>query len=278
MTSSKVLQLVKYRGILAAVVFAGSAGCLSLRAQSVKDQLPPELPVPRETGDSVQPVFDGWQRNADGTISMWFGYMNRNRKEIVDVPVGPANKFNTTVDSGQPTHFYTRRHQYVFKVILPKDWDKDKKVIWTVIAHGETCTASGWLQPEWETDDGVRQMNAGGAGLAPPADPPNTAPVITGGSPEQTAEVGKPIKLTASATDDGIPARGRGGRGGLGIKWIQYRGQGEVSFDPDTTPGAGKTADSSTMATFSAPGMYWIQAVASDGLLEAVHNIKVTVK
>jgi hypothetical protein len=277
MRRSTVFPLVK--PFLAALVLVGSAASLSLRAQSVKDQLPPELPVPRETGDSVQPVFDGWQRNADGTISMWFGYLNRNRKEIVDVPIGPANKFNVTsntaVDSGQPTHFYLRRHQYVFKVVVPKDWDKDKKVIWTVTAHGETCAATGWLQPEWETDDGVRQMNAGGAGLAPPADPPNMAPVITGGSPEQTAEVGKPIKLTASATDDGIPARGRGG---LAIKWIQYRGPGEVSFDPDTTPGAGKTADSSTMATFSAPGMYWIQAVASDGLLEGVHNIKVAVR
>ena len=249
-----------------------------LRAQSVKDQLPPELPMPRDTGDSIQPVFDGWQRNADGTISMWFDYLNRNRKEIVDVPIGPGNQFNLKADSGQPTHFYTRRHQYVFKVIVPKDWDKDKKVIWTVTANGETCTAIGWLEPEWETDDGVRQMNAGGAGLAPPADPPNTAPTITGGSPEQTAEVGKPVKLTASATDDGIPARGRGGRGGLSIKWIQYRGPGQVSFDPETTPGAGKTADSTTMATFSAPGMYWIQAVASDGLLDAAHIIKVTVK
>jgi hypothetical protein len=272
------LPLVKHQRILAVLVFAVATGALSLRAQSVKDQLPPELPVPRETGDSVQPVFEGWQRSADGTISMWFGYLNRNRTEIVDVPVGAANTFNIAVDSGQPTHFYTRRHRFAFKVTLPKDWDKDKKVTWTVTAHGETCSAIGWLQPEWETDDGVRQMNAGGAGLAPPADPPNMAPVITGGSPDQTAAVGKPIKLTASATDDGIPARGRGGRGGLGIKWIQYRGPGEVSFDPDTTPGAGKTADSSTMATFSAPGMYWIQAVASDGLLEAVHNIKVTVK
>jgi hypothetical protein len=275
-------RFVKYSRIPAAACLAACfAACFpfaSLRAQSVKDQLPPELPMPRDTGDSVQPVFDGWQRNADGTINMWFGYMNRNRKEIVDVPVGAANSFNIAADSGQPTHFYTRRHQYVFKVSLPKEWDKDKKVIWTLTAHGETCTATGWLQPEWETDDGVRQMNAGGAGLAPPADPPNMAPTITGGSPEQTAEVGKPIKLTASATDDGIPARGRGGRGGLSIKWIQYRGPGPVILDPETTPGAGKTADSSTMATFSAPGMYWIQAVASDGLLEAVHNIKVTVK
>jgi hypothetical protein len=50
-----------------------------------------------------------------------------------------------------------------------------------------------------------------------------------------------------------------------------------VTFDPETTPIGGKTADSSTMATFSAPGIYWVQVVASDGLLEAVHNIKVTV-
>jgi len=107
---------------------------------------------------------------------------------------------------------------------------------------------------------------------------PNTAPVITGGSPEQTAEAGKPIKLTASAADDGIPARGRGGRGGFSIKWIQYRGPGHVSFDPETTPGAGKIADSTTTATFSGPGMYWIEAVASDGLLDAAHIIKVTVK
>ncbi|HWZ30941.1 MAG TPA: hypothetical protein VNX18_06395 [Bryobacteraceae bacterium] len=269
-------RLVKPPTILASICFAS---CLASRAQSVKDQLPPELPVPRETGDSVQPVFDGWQRNADGTISMWFGYLNRNRKEVVDVPIGPANNFNIAVDSGQPTHFYTRRHQYAFKVVLPKDWDKDKKVIWTVTAHGEPCTATGWLQPEWETDDGVRQMNAGGGGLAPPADPPNTAPTITNGSPDQAAEVGKPIKLTASATDDGIPiTRGRGGRGGLSFKWIQYRGPGQVTLDPESTPVAGKIAESSTTATFSAPGVYWIQAVASDGLLEAVHTIKVTVK
>jgi hypothetical protein len=251
---------------------------MGVRAQGVKDLLPPELPVPRQNGDSVQPVFEGWQRYADGTIAMWFGYLNRNVRERVDVPVGPANSFNTTLDSGQPTHFYPRRNRYVFKVTLPKDWDKDKKLIWTVTAHGETCTAIGWLQPEWETDDGVRQMNAGGAGLAPPADPPNTAPTITSGSPDQTVKVGQTIRLTAAAADDGIPAtRGRA-KGGLSFKWIQYRGPGQVTLDPETMPVAGKMAESNTMATFSAPGTYWVQAIASDGLLEAVHTIKVTVE
>jgi hypothetical protein len=271
-------RFFKCRRLLAAVWFAASISTACLRAQGIKDQLPPELPVARQSGDSVQPVFEGWQRNAGGTIDMWFGYFNRNQREIVDVPIGPANHFNIDADSGQPTHFYTRRNRYVFKVTLPKDWDKDKKLIWTVTAHGETCTAIGWLQPEWETDDGVRQMNAGGAGLAPPADPPNTAPTITSGSPDQTAKVGQPIKLTVAAADDGIPAtRGRG-HGGLSFKWIQYRGPGLVTLDPQTTPVTGKTADSSTTATFPARGVYWVQAVASDGLLEAVHTIKITVE
>ena len=51
-----------------------------------------------------------------------------------------------------------------------------------------------------------------------------------------------------------------------------------MNLDPETTPVAGTTAESSTMATFPAPGIYWVQAVASDGLLEAVHTIKITVK
>ncbi len=80
-----------------------------LSAQSFKDRIPAEIPVQRAFGDSVQPVYDGWQQNSDGTITMWFGYMNRNFKEEVDVPVGTSNSFNSgAADRGQPTHFYPR--------------------------------------------------------------------------------------------------------------------------------------------------------------------------
>jgi len=251
-----------------------ASGLMPALAQGVKDQLPPELHIQHPTGDSVQPVFDGWQQYPDGTISMWFGYYNRNTREEVDVPVGPDNSLSTTADMGQPTHFYPKRRQYVFKVDLPKGWDKTGKLIWTLTAHGETCTATGWLQPEWEVDDGVRQMNAG-AGLAPPEG--NTAPKITAGSPDQTIEFGKSVKLSASAIDDGIP-KPRGARGGLGVKWIMYRGPGTVTFKPaETPPVQGKPVESNTEASFSAPGTYWLQAIASDGLLEAVRNVKVTV-
>jgi len=265
-------------GLALAALFV--SGIVPAAAQTFKDQLPPEVRVQRSSGDSVQPVFDGWQRFPDGTISMWFGYYNRNLQEEVDVPIGPDNSFNAGgADRGQPTHFYLRRKQYVFKVDVPKDWGPDKKLIWTLNVHGETCTAIGWLQPEWEVDEGVRQMNAGGAGLAPPEG--NTAPKITGGSPDQTAQVGKPLKLTASAIDDGIPKPrgGRGARGGLSFHWILYRGPGPVAFSPpETTPVYGQPVETNTEVTFTVPGVYWLQAVASDGLLETPHTVKVTVK
>ena len=90
------------------------------------------------TGQNVVPVFEGWERNADGSFNMVFGYMNRNYEEAVDVPVGPDNALEPGgVDQGQPAHFYPRRQQYVFYVRVPKDWGK-KDLVWTLTSHGKT--------------------------------------------------------------------------------------------------------------------------------------------
>ena len=29
-------------------------------------------------GQSIQPIYEGFERNDDGTFTMWFGYLNRN--------------------------------------------------------------------------------------------------------------------------------------------------------------------------------------------------------
>ena len=261
---------------LVVISILAAAPLATLAAQGIKDQLPPEMPVRHLSGDSVQPAFEGWQRLPDGHVVMWFGYYNRNLQEQVNVPVGPNNSFSPGPDQGQPTHFYPRRQRFVFKVDVPAGWGQDKKMVWTLTANGEMCTAIGWLQPEWELDEGVIQMNRG-SGLTPPADPPNTAPSITGGSRDQTVQAGVPVTLTASAVDDGIP-KSRGGHGGLSIKWILYRGPGDVKFEPDASvPVYGKPVEATTQAIFSTPGAYWIRAIASDGLLEANHDIRVTV-
>src|SRR6185369_3277825 len=83
-------------------------------------------------GQDVVPAFEGWERNPDGSFNMVFGYMNRNYEEEIDLPVGPDNMIEPgPADQGQPTHFYVRRQQFVFKVRVPKDWGK-KDLVWTL--------------------------------------------------------------------------------------------------------------------------------------------------
>src|SRR5580704_15317050 len=127
---------------------------------------------------------------------MVFGYLNRNYEEEVDIPVGPANSVvagdGTPLDREQPTHFYPRRQRFLFKVVVPKDWDKQQKVIWSLTSRGKTDQAKGWLQPEWELSDSVIVENMGGG----VPDPNNKAPSIMV-SPEQTVTLPNAATLMA---------------------------------------------------------------------------------
>jgi hypothetical protein len=244
------------------------------------------------SGQNVAPAFEGWQQNPDGTYSFFFGYLNRNYEEQVDVPIGPGNIVEPGGDRGQPTHFYPRRQRFVFKVTVPKDWDKQQRVVWTLTSHGRTDQAKGWLQPEWELNDEVISENNGGGVLEGGNEPPS----MTGSSTE-TVTLPNTLTLTVSATDDGIPKpRPRRPRAaanadadtatatpsrreqGLLIKWILYRGPGNVRFDPDISPDSyGKPVTFASKVSFTVPGTYVLQAIASDGQLSSTHNVTVAV-
>jgi len=90
------------------------------------------------SGQGVQPIFEGWAYNPDGSRSMYFGYINRNYVETPAIPIGPDNKLEPGApDQGQPTVFGTRIHRQVFSVMVPKDWGK-KELVWSVTVRGET--------------------------------------------------------------------------------------------------------------------------------------------
>src|SRR5438034_7965623 len=112
---------------------------LTLAAQSTAPQL---VTVRHSSGQPVAPVYEGFDVNPDGSFNMWFGYMNRNYEEEPDIPVGPENSFQPGGDRGQPTHFQTRRHKDVFKVVVPKDFG-DQKLVWTLTLHGQTEQVAG---------------------------------------------------------------------------------------------------------------------------------------
>ena len=255
---------------------AGSA-LRALWAQG-PDKLPPEMRVHHTSGDSLQPSYEGWQVQPNGTVTMWFAYNNRNTEEELNVPVGPNNKFEPgPIDRQQPAYFYPGFHQFVFRVDLPKDWDKDKRLVWTLTANGVTLTANGWMAPGYEVDKGVIQMN-----LSPGANAIGNEPPTVEGPGDQTVEFGKPLTLTVTAKDDGIPKPRGGGRGegrsGTRLRWEEYRGPGEVSFDPPNGTGEyGKPVELTTDVHFSAPGTYWLRATGFDGQLEGTHDVKVTV-
>jgi hypothetical protein len=248
-------------------------------------------------GQNVAPIFEGWERNRDGTINMVFGYLNRNYEEEVDIPIGPNNRVDFGGDDrGQPTHFYPRRQRFIFKVTVPRDWDANRKLTWTLTSHGRTDVATGWLQSEWELNQGVYSENNGGGVLEEGNQPP-----IVEGSRAQTVTLPNSVTLGISAFDDGLPkprrrsptasaanADSAGAASdpnnrrrrteGLRIRWIQYRGPGKATFDPGNAEAEyGKSLTLTTKVAFSEPGTYVLRAIVSDGQLESIHEVNVTV-
>ncbi len=257
--------------VVAAVLTAGSP--LTVTAQQV-----PLAPI-RGSGQTVTPVFDGWYRNLDGTYSLSFGYFNRNSKEVLDVPIGPDNFIEPGgPNAGQPTQFQPRRHWGVFAVRVPADFG-DRRVVWTLVVRGQRVAIPGSLKPGWEID---ALEGEAGSGNTPPAirfdsaGPEGRGPGgITTGPLNVT--VGKPLRLTVWAADDG-KAHGsiaRDGREGVPVSltWFKHQGPGVVTF-ADATPDVDRASgNATTTSTFSAPGDYLLRLRANDssGVISAGH-------
>jgi len=139
------------------LVFVATCGALLVMG-SARAQTP--APTAYDRGQDISPTYDGWEQNDDGSYSLYFGYFNRNLEEELDVPVGANNSFDGVADRGQPTHFYPSRKWWVFKVDVPASWPKEQRVTWTLVTHGKTNQAKGWLQPEWEVDKDLIAKNA----------------------------------------------------------------------------------------------------------------------
>jgi hypothetical protein len=260
-------------------------------------------------GQTVQPAFEGWTRNADGSFSMWFGYMNRNWEETPDISFGPNNGFGATgEDMGQPTHFLPRRQEFIFKVNVPADWPKDKDLVWTLNVNGAALKAYGSLWPVWEIDEQTMSANNGGRVARTFGEPVNLAPKISAQLPKQRVEVGQPLTLVVPVTDDGLPTpeirrRATGGRvvadlddkprdpltpaerGSFRVKWVQYRGAGSAKVTPEESlvlTGDRKVTltqgTSTTKVTFDKPGSYTLRAYALDGdAFFTTQDVEVTV-
>src|SRR6266542_3738773 len=67
------------------------------------------------SGQDIQPYFEGWIRNADGSFDMAFGYFNRNWQEELAILAGADNMVEPGgPDRSQPTYFLPRRQRWVY--------------------------------------------------------------------------------------------------------------------------------------------------------------------
>jgi hypothetical protein len=167
----------------------------------------------------------------------------------------------------------------VFKVVVPANWPKDKRLVWTLSNRGHVNLAKGWLEPEWEVEkSGI--FLTGYRNRVPPygeeANPPMVS--IKGGTPQTiTLPATATLTATATGTSNSDVEVGQTARG-VQVRWMLYRGPAKVQFDPAVSPAVkDKPVTSQTKVTFSAPGDYRIRALGTDGALFATYDFDVKV-
>ncbi len=223
-------------------------------------------------GQTVSPVYEGWYQQ-DGTTYGVFSYFNGNTAEVVNVPIGPQNKFEPgPIDQGQPTRFVPGKQSGMFAVPLPKD--PRSELTWTLTVNGQTL-AIPTARDSLYAITPLKEM----AGYYPGNTPPVLKLKQSGRSAQGTAgitvsrrtTVGMRLALDAWVTDDGVPppasgeSSGREGRrrSGLSVTWSVIRGADGVTIAapaPEIIEGR-----ASTTATFAKPGAYLLRVRASDG-------------
>jgi hypothetical protein len=222
---------------------------------------------------TISSTFDGWNKLADGSYDLVFGYMNRNADEI-EIPLGAGNQLDPApADRGQPTTFLAGRQRNAFRIHVPADFKG--KYVWTLTYAGLTQTATASIDQNYSLDVG---------------DP--EPPTIK--TTDATARVDQPVKLTPVVSaaprppvdpNADIVAR-RAGNAPINVWWSKFRGPGTITFGdmlkagPAAPPARNReqplgtfrvtctnppTAEcGSTTARFSAAGTYLIRVVAAE--------------
>lgn len=101
-------------------------------------QQPPasrSLTILPPTGLPIIPVMEGWYDNDDGSVTISFGYHNKNAEGELVIPFGEGNRIEPAeFDGVQPSFFERGRHTGVFAITLPAD--RRNESVWWHIKSG----------------------------------------------------------------------------------------------------------------------------------------------
>ena len=251
-----------------AVIWAASSWSPALRGAPAQQVFDAGL-----ERQAIFPVYDGYARNADGSLTLAFAYFSHNAEPVTILP-GAGNAFAPgPADRGQPTTFLPGHHRWQCIMVVGPEFDGGLR--WTVSHGGATReTSSSMLQYNWEFTE--RDIGSVLRGIEDPPSAPrnvclNRSPLVRvlgygGGSGphEMHVSVGAPLKLFGSVRDEGLPRSGA-----LSSTWRVVSGPGGVRFDDPARP--------RTTAVFDAPGTYEIELLATDSELSAATAVTVVV-
>jgi hypothetical protein len=243
--------------------------CALLRAQQ---QLTPE--PPHDSGQGITAAYEGYFENPDGSLSILFGYYNRNLKQEFDIPPGPDNRIDPGgPDRGQPTHFLLGRQWGVFTVTVPKGFNQ--KFTWTLTANGKTTSVPANMNPLY-----LLAPFKDATGDTPPFIGFSEAGPFVQGPAGQSISVKttwpNPAPLMFWVADDAnvAPGQRRPSTLPVTVTFSKFRGPGLVTLTPErpqvekaefkAPPIATFTGKVTASATFSEPGEYILRVVAND--------------
>ena len=235
---------------------------------------PLAVPLHAQARQPIYPVYDGFVKNPDGSLTLSFAYFSHNG-EPVNVPPGPDNGFTPTpADRGQATTFLPGHHRFQCIMVVGSDFDGNLR--WNLSYAGtSTSTSEDMLQYNWELDANstkqvIRDVDPA---IAPRGACLNRPPLVRflglrGGPRGAPAEVSvtlpEPLQLFGSVRDEGLPRESN-----LTATWKKVSGPGTVTFSNLNV--------ARTRASFSAPGTYELELSASDSVFDVSAQLMVTV-
>ena len=228
-------------------------------------------------GQTVTPAYEGWYFNSDGTRTVSFGYYNRNREEVLEIPFGPDNFIEPAqFDSVQPTRFEAVRHWGVFGIVVPPDFHGTLR--WTLKNGGKTFMIPANLTSDWELD---ALLGEASGNLPPELAGRESGPWVAGPGGLRLVPVtttpGTPTALTVWARDDSSTSgsvRASGRVVPVTLTWFKHSGPGDVTFSEVSEQIEVTGGSMTTMATFTEPGGYVVRVRANDasGVSGAGHS------
>ena len=136
----RVAVVLSLAAILAAVVpLAGSATAAAASLVAAQPRHPVYL------------IYDGFVRNADGSLTLAFGYYNVNRIEVT-VEEEDNAFLPGAADRGQPTMFLPGRQRFACVMVVPESFDG--RLQWQVrFAGHESVTTARVLDPLYALEE-----------------------------------------------------------------------------------------------------------------------------